>query len=335
MRKVRAIILKQFGDPGVVAQPGEIELPSIEPHEALVRMIAAPINPADLNVIEGKYPIRPELPGVPGGEGIGVVEEVGSAVSDLEVGTLVLVSGTGTWREACVVLAEDLVAVPAGVAPEQAAMLRVNPATALCLLREFVNLQPGDWIVQNAANSGVGRAVIQIAHHFGWRTLNIVRRAEALADLAGEPGATHCFVEDEHLPAAIDGAVRGAPIRLALNAVGGESALALANLLAQGGTIVTYGAMARRPLRIPNGLLIFKDLAWRGFWVTRWYEQASRAAQAALFAELIALLQAGVLHSPIERIYPLEAASEALAHASRGARRGKILFGFDPALFKV
>jgi trans-2-enoyl-CoA reductase len=189
--------------------------------------------------------------------------------------------------------------------------------------------------VQNAANSGVGRAVIQIANHFGWRTLNVVRRSEALADLAGEAGATHRFVEDENLPTAIREVTGDAPIRLALNAVGGESALALANASTEGATIVTYGAMARRPLRIPNGLLIFKDIAWRGFWVTRWYQQASPAARANLLTELIDLLKAGVLHSPIESIYSLEAAAEALAHASRGGRRGKILFGFDGALFQV
>lgn len=321
MSKVRAIVFHQHGTPSQVARIEDVAIGLPGPNEARVRMLAAPINPADLNVIEGKYPIRPELPGVPGVEGIGKVEEVGAEVNTVSIGDLVLLPhGVGTWREACVTDASTLRVLPPEIAPVQAAMLKINPATALRMLRDFVPLQPGDWVLQNAANSGVGRAVIQIAHATGLRTVNIVRRQELVAELQAQ-GADLVLTEDEKWP-ALPG-----PIRLALNAVGGESALRLANALSRGGTLVTYGAMSRQPLRIPNGLLIFKDLRWRGFWISQWYREASAGAIDALFSELFPLVRNGILHTPVERIYPLEEVASALRHAAESGRSGKILFG--------
>lgn len=325
--KVRAIVIDQHGAPTTVARCGEIELPPVGAGDARVRLLAAPINPADLNVIEGKYPLRPALPGVPGVEGVGVVEEIGADVVDLRVGDHVLLPhGLGTWREAGVVPAVQLRAVPRDIPVPQAAMLKINPATALCMLREFVALAPGDWVLQNAANSGVGRAVIQIAAARGWRTVNLVRRPELIPELRAL-GADVVLLDDGDLRDAITSATGGAPLRLALNAVGGESALRMANVLAPGGTVVTYGAMGRQPLRIPNGLLIFQDQCWRGFWVSQWYRTASAEAQAALFAELFDLAQRGILHTPVERIYPLEEITAALDHAATSGRAGKILLG--------
>ena len=334
MSKVMAIVFHEHGAPAEVAHAEEIEIAEPLADEARVRLLAAPINPADLNVIEGKYPVRPALPGVTGIEGAGVVEEIGSAVVNVRVGDVVLLPhGYGTWREAGVVKAESLCAVPPGIAPEQAAMLRINPATALRMLRDFVELQPGDWVLQNAANSAVGRAVIRLAHAAGWRTVNVVRRAELIDELRAE-GADVVLTDGEELPAQIAAATGGAPLRLALNAVGGDSALRLAKALAPGATIVTYGAMSRQPLRIPNGLLIFKDLRWRGFWISQWYLRASPDATRAMFAELFDLTQRGVLSSPVERVYPLAEAAAALAHAAQARRSGKILFGGDAWLLE-
>ena len=299
--------------------------------EALVRMIAAPINPADINTIEGKYPIHPVLPFTPGAEGAGVVEAVGEGVGNVGVGDLVLLPRSfGTWREEGIANAEELVVVPRGIDPVQASMLKINPATALRMMRDFVDLSPGDFVVQNAGNSAVGRAVIQIAHALELRTISVVRRAALIDELKAD-GGDFVFLDDEEAPPRITLAAGGAPIRLAFNAVGGDSALRLANALTPGGTVVTYGAMSRQPLRIPNGLLIFKDLRWRGFWITPWMQRATADERAAMFGELFALAQRGVLRSLVERQYPIDAAVDAIAHAQRSERAGKILFGFDPA----
>lgn len=307
----------------------EQEITLLGAKEALVEGLAAPINPVDLNVIEGKYPVRPPLPAVAGTEGVGIVRELGNAARSVQIGQPVLLpQGIGTWREAMKVDAEMLIRVPSGVPIEQAAMLRINPPTAWRMLHDFVALKPGDWIVQNAANSGVGLAVIQVAKSLGIKTVNVVRRPELIEELQREGGEV-VLLEGEDVTKQITEATKNAPIRLALNAVGGESALRLANALAPGGTIVTYGAMGRQPLRIPNGLLIFKDLRWRGFWVTQWYQHASADEIHAMFAQLFPLAENGKLHSPIEREYSIDRASEAIQRAQQSRRAGKILFRFN------
>lgn len=329
MTKCKAVTYAQHGPPLDVLQVTERPLPALQPGEALVQMRAAPINPVDLNVIEGKYPVRPALPAVAGSEGVGVVAAVGSNVRDLEIGAKVLVPHEfGSWRAAGVIAAEKLTAVPPEISDEQAAMLNINPPTAWRMLHDFVPLQPGDWILQNAANSGVGCAVIQIAHALGWRTVNVVRREELIPELQAQ-GADAVLLEGDELPAQIAAATGGAKILLALNAVGGDSALRLAKALAPGGTIVTYGAMGRQPLRIPNGLLIFNDQRWRGFWITHWYRVASKSEVAAMFKQLFPLVAAGIVQSKVERTYPLAEARAAVQHAMQSQRAGKILLRLD------
>ena len=325
MKKVKAIVCRAHGNPLEVLAVEQQELHEPASHEALVEINAAPINPADLNVIEGKYPIRPVLPAVAGVEGAGIVVS-GAVASGAHV---ILPHGVGTWREACVVAADELIVVPPDIPIEQAAMLKINPPTAWRMLHDFVALKPGDWVIQNAANSGVGRAVIQIAKSLGLRTANIVRRAELIEELKSD-GADVVVCENENLPGEVADLTRGARISLGLNAVGGESALHIANALASGGTLVTYGAMGRAPLRIPNGLLIFKDIRWRGFWVTNWYQRAPASEQDAMFARLFALSRSGVLKTRIEKMYPISQVKEAIAHAQQGGRSGKILFAFNP-----
>jgi trans-2-enoyl-CoA reductase len=326
---VSAIVIHEFGSPADAVRVGSVELPELTPKGARVRLLASPINPADLNVLEGKYPTRTEVGGVPGMEGVGVVEEVGAEVQRVHPGDrVILPHGLGAWREAAMVAEADetLRVVPAGVPVELAAMMRVNPATAFRMLRDFAPLSPGDFVIQNAANSAVGRLAIQIARASGWRTINLVRRPEVMDELRAL-GGDAVLLDTDDVKGQIAAATGGAPVRLALNAVGGESALRVANALAQGGTHVTYGAMGRQPLKIPNGLLIFKDLRWRGFWISHWYREASPGAEEEMFAQLFAWAKEGRLQTPVERIYPLSDAVEAVRHAAQSQRSGKILFG--------
>jgi len=299
---------------------------ALEPRadEVLVRMLAVPINPADLNVIEGTYGELPPLPCTIGNEGVGVVERVGDSVGGFALGQTVLPLAFGTWAEQMAVPAESLVALPDGLDPLQAAMLGVNPATAWRMIHDFAKLQAGDWIVQNAANSGVGRSVIQLAKALGLRTLNVVRRAELIGELRVS-GADVVVTEDTDLRAEVLTLCGGVLPKLGLNAVGGDSALNVANALCAGAPLVTYGAMGRRPLKIPNGLLIFKNISFQGFWLRRWKESASHSEVRATYQKLAGFLAAGVLQTPVHKVFPLDQALEAIAESAQEKRSGKVL----------
>jgi trans-2-enoyl-CoA reductase len=322
---IRAIVYEAHGKPEEVLSLRAAPLREPATGEALVRMLAAPINPADLNQIEGKYPIKFPLPAVPGFEGAGVVEAV-HGVPDPAIGArVILPHDLGTWREKAVVAADKLTVVPNDIAPEQAAMLKINPITAWRLLHDFVRLEPGDWVIQNAANSGVGRAVIAICRERGWKTLNVVRRPELIEELQAA-GADVVLLDNDELREAAAEATGRAAIRLGINQVGGESALRLAKVVAPEATIVTIGAMSLRSLTIPNGLLIFKNLTFTGFWVNKWYEQATPAQRAETFQSLIDLARRGLLHTPVEQTFSLDEFARAVARGGQGKRGGKIIF---------
>jgi mitochondrial enoyl-[acyl-carrier protein] reductase / trans-2-enoyl-CoA reductase len=327
-KSISAAVYETHGNPADVLRIESQPWPTPAQGEAVVKMSAAPINPADLNQIEGKYPIRPQLPATPGFEGAGVVVDGGANVPDIGAGALVILPhNVGTWRDALAVKADELVAVPAGIEPAHAVMLKINPMTAWRLLHDYVDLKKGDWVIQNAANSATGRAVIQIAHELGYKTVNVVRRAELIDELRAEGGDV-ALVDGENLRHEVKDATSGAPVRLGLNAVGGESALRLANCLAPESTLVTFGAMSLQPLKIPNGLLIFKDLRFRGIWINKWYDNATKKERMDTFRRLFEMAKRGLLKAKVEKSYPLSEAKAAVAHAAQGKRSGKIIFEF-------
>ncbi|HEX5491593.1 MAG TPA: 2-enoyl thioester reductase domain-containing protein [Candidatus Udaeobacter sp.] len=328
-KTINAAVYEKHGNPADVLRVETSQWPTPAPDEAVVKMLAAPINPADLNQIEGKYPVRPELPATPGFEGAGTVVELGTGVKGLTSAALVILPhNVGTWRDALAVKARDLVVVPNGIEPVEAAMLKINPLTAWRLLHDYVELQKGDWLIQNAANSAAGRDVIQIAHELGYKTVNVVRRPELIDELRAE-GGDIVLVDNDNLRDQVKSATNGAPIRLGLNSVGGDSALRLANCLAPGGTLVSFGAMSLQPLKIPTGLLIFKDLRFRGIWINKWYDNATASERMDTFQPLFDMVRRGLLKTKVEKPYPLGEVKAAVAHAAQGKRSGKIIFKFE------
>jgi len=327
-KNINAAVYERHGNPPDVLRVESQPWPAPAPDEVVVKMRAAPINPADLNQIEGKYPVRPELPAIPGFEGAGVVVEIGADVKSVMNGALVIVPhNIGTWRDAIAVKADELVIIPAGIEPVDAAMLKINPMTAWRLLHDYVDLKKGDWLIQNAANSAAGRAVIQIARELSYKTVNVVRREELIDELRSEGGDV-VLVNGENLREEAKNATGGASIRLALNSVGGDSALRLANCLAPASTMVTFGAMSLQPLKIPNGLLIFKDLRFRGIWINKWYDNATKEQRMETFRSLFDMAKRGLLKAKVEKAYPLAEARAAVARAAQGKRSGKIIFEF-------
>lgn len=301
-------------------------MPSAEEGEVLVRMLAAPINPADINFIQGVYGVKPVLPHSRAGlEGCGVVEE--SRADGFRKGDqVILLRGVGSWSEYVTVAARDVMKLPVEVDPVQAAMLKVNPLTALRMLEGFVTLTPGDWVVQNAANSGVGRCIIQLAREMGVKTVNFVRRPDELREELTALGAD--LVVGENDEDAVKNTLErldGKRPLLASNAVGGDSALRLMDMLAPGGSMVTYGAMSKKSIKVPNGFLIFKGIKLEGLWVTQWLKKAPAPDIAAAYDKLARLMADGRLVQAVDTVYPLSEVRQAVEKAQEEFRNGKIV----------
>uniref|UniRef100_A0A8C4J3A2 Enoyl-[acyl-carrier-protein] reductase, mitochondrial n=1 Tax=Dromaius novaehollandiae TaxID=8790 RepID=A0A8C4J3A2_DRONO len=272
-----------------------------------VRMLAAPINPADINMIQGTYAILSELPAVGGNEGVGQVVEVGSRVTSVKPGDWVVPAdtGLGTWRTEAVFPEETLLQVPSDIPLLCAATLSVNPCTAYRMLADFETLRPGDSVIQNGANSGVGQAVIQIAKASGIRTINVVRDRPDLPKLVERLmslGADHVITEEMLRKPDMKDLFKSIPKpRLALNCVGGKSTTEMLRHLQPKGTVVTYGGMAKQPVMVPVSAFIFKDVKLRGFWMTQWKKDQMHSKLS-----LCELVRKGQLTAPACTEVPLE-----------------------------
>jgi NADPH:quinone reductase-like Zn-dependent oxidoreductase len=317
---MRAVQLTAFGNP--VDGLEYVDMPEPDapgPNQVLIGVEFSPINPNDLMVAQGIYAFRPLLPTVIGNEGIGRVLAVGPRVDSVKVGDRVLAPlSSSTWRERMVIPAGGLSALPSDANPQQLAMLGINPATAALLLSEYVDLKPGEWVVQNAANSGVGRWVIAFAKTRGLKTVNIVRRPELVAELEAI-GGNVVVVDSPDVPDRTKAAVGQAELRLALDGVSGPATGVLAAALSRRGTLVSFAAMSRGPMSISPLDVIFKPLTMRGFWLGH-PEFAAKIAPAA--AQAATIIAAGRVRIPVAATYPLASIKEAVAHTQRG---GKVL----------
>jgi mitochondrial enoyl-[acyl-carrier protein] reductase / trans-2-enoyl-CoA reductase len=314
-----------FGVPHEVAAC--VEAPDVDapgPDEAVIEVEAFPINPADLLTITGGYAVRPQLPATLGAECVGRIVAVGSGVRDLAVGDRVINLGRDNWCQQRKVPAAQALKVPGDADVLQLAMLKVNPATALLMLRRYVPLQPGDWVIQDAGNSGVGTNLIRLASGDRIRTVNVVRR-EALIEPLTAIGADVVVVDGDDLAERVRRATGDAPIRLAIDAIGGAMVLRLADCLAEGGTVVNYGLLSGEPCQLGAHHTIFKGITLTGFWLQKALNSMPRADLEALYAELAGRVASGALRVEIEATYPIEEIKAALAHAEREGRRGKIL----------
>ena len=319
----------QYNERGPVPQAviGAVpfDRPVLARGEALVAVLAAPINPSDVLTLTGQYGLLPPLPAVGGSEGVGRVLELGPDTQGPAVGqTVLLPPGGGTWATHVVVGASRLVPLPNEADPKQLAMLTVNPPTASLLLSDFASLQPGDWVIQNSANSGVGSYVVQLARLRGYKTVNIVRRESAVAGVQAQ-GADVELVDGDDLAGRVKAATGGAAIKLGIDAVGGKATMRLAACLAEGAAIVNYGALSGEPCVVSPRELVFRDVSLKGFWLARWFRTTAQAKQLALLTELAGLIAAGKLSAPIQATYDVAQIKEAVAAAAAGERQGKIL----------
>lgn len=316
-RPETAIEIVEQADPG---EPG--------PDEVLVEAEFAPINPADVLNLEGKYgAVPPALPMIPGAEGVGRIARAGAAVRHVKPGDRVLLTGPGCWRERIKAPGKAVFALPGGVDPKQLAMLRVNPPTAYLMLHTIVAPSPGQWVIQNAANSGVGHCLIRLARLAGIKSVNVVRREELVAPVRAFGGDV-VLVDGPDLDTRVRAAIGEAALPLAIDAVGGTGTQRLARCLSDGGTVVNYGLLSGDPCMVDGRETVFRDVRLQGFWLRKWYVDTPPAQIAALYRDLAAMVADGTLAVEVEAVYPIRKIKEAVAHAARGGRSGKILLSF-------
>ncbi len=323
MASKKAILHYEYGDPDEVLKLESVASSMPKTGEVRVRLLAASINPSDYGMINGSYGHLRELPAVAGKEGVGEVEAIGPEVKGVQVGMRVRFGDFGAWQESVCMRADNLFEVPGDIPIDQAALSFINPPTAYCLLKKLIELQPGSWILQNAGNSAVGVSVIQMARAMGFRTISQVRR-EALINPLKALGADHVVLEGSDWIKQTNKLTGGEPIQLALNSIGGNSAIDQIKVLGKGGTQVTFGGMVGDPVRFPTRFLIFNNVRLIGFWWDQWLRQAALEERTQVMDSVYEMMRTKTLQLPVEATYPLTEYKTALEHDKR-PRLGKIL----------
>lgn len=323
----KAVQFAETGNPPDVVEVVDMETADVGPGEALIDVEAAGINPSHLLTLSGAYGVQPDLPAVPGAEGIGIISAVGDGVTNVRAGDRVMIPPySGTWRQQVVVKADTiLVTFPSKGDPIQMAMLMANPPTAWLLLKTVVELSPGDWVIQNAGNSAVGQYVMQLAKIYGYKTVNVVRR-EGLEEFVAKAGGDVCAVDGPDLGERVRAATGGAEIKLAIDAVAGESTQHLADCLADGGEIANYGLLSKKPCQLWPDDIIFREIGITGVWLTLWLRKYSTVEERkAVYDELAGYIADGRMFAEVEATYPLAEIKQAVAHAMQGGRNGKVI----------
>jgi NADPH2:quinone reductase len=324
---MKAIVFEQFGEPAEVLQVREVPQPQPGPGQVLVRMLASPIGPADFLTVRGEYGHRLRLPATPGTEGVGIVEAGRGLLGRLRVGKRVAVLNEtgGNWQEKVVVSALRVVPISRHVTDDQAATFFVNPATALIMTRLVLDVPPGAWLLQNAAGSALGRMVIRLGRHFGFRTINVVRRRQQAEELLQAGGDAAIATESEPIEDRVKALTNGEGVRFALDAVGGATGSAEARCLAPGGRLLVYGTLANEPLSLPSRMLFLGVKRIEGFWLSEWVNRQSLLTMMRLFRHIHALMAKGVLSTEIGHAFSLDEIQAAVRQVSTTGRHGKVL----------
>jgi NADPH2:quinone reductase len=320
---MRAIVHDRFGEPEDVLHVEERPKPEPGPGQVRVRTTLATIHNHDLWTVRGTYGFKPELPAGSGTEAVGVVDALGEGVDSLAIGDRVVAGAFGVWAEWFVADARGLVRVPEAMPDSAAAQLVAMPFSAASLL-ESLDLAEGDVLVQNAANGAVGRMVAQLAPGRGIRVIGLVRRGEAVEELreAGIEGVV-ATSEDGWTERVRELAGDGR-IAAGVDSVGGPAAGDVLSVLAEGGTLVVFGAMAAPTLELSSGDLIFKQTTVRGFWGSAVSRTMDPATRERLFAELAERIGEGALTLPVASTHAFEDVSEAVRASLTPGRVGKV-----------
>jgi trans-2-enoyl-CoA reductase len=316
----------RIGEPSDVIEVVDEPTPDPRVGEVSIRMEAAPIHLADLYCMQGMDQFKMPLPATPGFEGVGCISAVGAEVTNWSIGDRVFPHiACGSWRDEITVPSADLLPAPEGDAV-QLSLLPINPPTSYLILEDYGDLQEGDWIIQNAANSNCGRYLIELAKLRGIKTINVVRRPELIDELKNLGGDV-VLVDGDDLADRVSAATGGAPVKLGVDAVNGMATARIASCLADGSTVLAYGMLTGEPCMIPPDVAFLQDIRLEGFYTIRQFSKRTPEEVRRVYDDLARLFEAGEITAKIAATYPLDQVKEAVDHAGlRGADRdGKII----------
>lgn len=323
---MKSIQLQRYGSPETTCACIEVDdLAAPSAGEVHVQIKASAINPADLLIFEDRYPGPESLPAFVGIEGAGEVIAVGEAVTELKVGDHVMSLGRANWAEQVSGPVEQFIPVPAQLPWKDAAQLKANPPSAELMLSQYETLEAGDWVVQNAANSAVGRHVISFCKARGLKSINVVRRLELIPELEAL-GADIVLVDSDDLGDRVRREIGDdAAVKLGIDALGGSATARLADCLSNSGTVVNYGFLSGEPCQMTPTHTIVKDLTLKGFWLVGYMRSTPREQIVEMYQRMSQAFINGEIGVPIEAEYKLTEIEKALEHANRPQRNGKVL----------
>lgn len=322
---MRVALHETFGDPTQVLHGGEMPRPEPGAGEVRIRTVLAPIHNHDLWTVRGQYGYKPTLPAIGGSEGTGVIEALGEGVTSLRVGQRVSAASVhGTWAEAFIAPARMVIPMPDSIDDTTAAQLIAMPLSALMLL-EFLHVDAGQWIVQNAANGAVGKAVAMLAKARGVHCLNLVRRDDGVAEMQAL-GIEHTVsTAQPDWMAQVRGLVGEGGAAAAVDSVGGKASGDLVSLLGENGTLVSFGSMTGEPMQIGSGDVIFKQATVKGFWGSKVSQDMAPEDKRRLVGELLTLAASGGLSLPVDAEFGLDQVADAARASLQPGRNGKVL----------
>lgn len=325
---MKAVVFERFGEPSEVLKVKDVPTPEPGPGEVRVRMIASPVNPSDLLVVRGRYGVLPTLPATPGFEGVGVVDAVGPGLmGKLVKGKRVTVinSAGGNWAEYAVIPWRQARPMPSDLSDDQVASFFVNPATVLAMVKHVLEVPRGEWLLQSAAGSALGKMIIRYCKNEGIRTINVVRRHEAMAELNALGGDVLLCSADAPVNEQVLKVTNGEGVHYAIDPVGGDTGTQVFDSLAADGKLVLYGTLSNEPVRIDSRRMIAGKRLVQGFWLGHWMRERSIPFALLFFREIAGQIRSGVLATEVGGRFPLEAVVDAARAAEVPGKPGKVL----------
>ena len=322
---MRSAIHTTFGEPADVLALEESPVPEPGPGQVRIKTILSPIHNHDLWTVRGSYGYKPELPAIGGSEAVGTVDALGEGVTGITIGQRVSVASVhGSWAEYFLAPAAGLVPVPDSISDEAAAQLIAMPFSAITLL-DFLEVASGDWVIQNTANGAVGKTLAMLAAARGVHIVNLVRRDAGVEELAALGIANAVSTATDGWQDRVRAITGDAPIRAAVDSIGGQASAELLSLLGEDGLLVSFGTMAGEPMQISSGNLNFKQAVVKGFWGSKVSAAMPAEAKRRLLGELIRLVASGELKLPAGAVFGLDQVADAVRASLTAGKAGKVL----------